>query len=189
MAPPEAQVRLVERNEVPEAARAAYDHVAEARGGTMGNVFKALANSPGALEKVAAVGEFIRFRSKLDDALRELVILTVAANTKCAYEWTHHQLVAERLEIAPEVLRLAGTPAMEQQPDPIGSAVRYARMVANGEHADHDTMHKLRDALGDEGIVELTVAVGYYLLLSRFINTIHVPLENGVEARPFPGEG
>ena len=85
---------LVEREDVPIDARPAYEHVAQSRGGRMANVFKALANSSGALEKVAAVGEFVRFQSTLEPRLRELVILTVAHKTRCVYEWTHHWLLS-----------------------------------------------------------------------------------------------
>lgn len=187
MAPAEAQVPLVERDQVQPEARSAYDHVAEVRGNTMGNVFKALANSPIGLEKVAAVGEFIRGHSVLDPVMRELVILTVAAQTRCAYEWTHHHhWIKRNLSVTPDVLAVAGTPALEQQPDPLGSAIRYARIVAAGEHADHETMDTLKKALGEQGLVELTITIGYYLLLARFINTMHVPIEDGAKPVPFP---
>jgi len=163
-----ARVPLLEREEVSAEAQAAYDHVAQTRGGQMGNIFKALVNSPGALEQVAAVGEFVR----------------------SVYEWTLHWRVvegfAERLHITPEVMGMIGTAQLERQPDPVGAAVRYTRLVARGDEVDDTTVAALKSALGDAGLVELTVCVGYYLLLSRLVDALRVPLDGGVEPRPFP---
>src|SRR5215469_6872567 len=67
MAKSNARVPLVERETVPAADLPAYDHVAKSRGaGRMPNVFKALANNPAVMERVAAVGEYMRFQSKID---------------------------------------------------------------------------------------------------------------------------
>ena len=181
------RVPLVEREEVAPGARAAYDHVARSRGGEMPNVFKALANSPAALERIAAVGEFIRFQSRLDPVLRELVILTVARETRCAYEWSHHWEIAQRIGVAPALLAAVGTDGIETEPDPIGPAVRFARLVARAQAVDDGTFAAVETALGKAGVVELTVAVGYYGLLGRLLNTLDVPLEPGVSARPLPG--
>ena len=185
-----ARVPLLEREEVSAEAQAAYDHVAQTRGGQMGNIFKALVNSPGALEEVAAVGEFVRSGSTLRRGLQELVILTVAHEVRSVYEWTLHWRVvegfAERLHITPEVMGMIGTAQLERQPDPVGAAVRYTRLVARGDEVDDTTVAALKSALGDAGLVELTVCVGYYLLLSRLIDALRVPLDGGVEPRPFP---
>ncbi len=193
-----ARVPLLKREEVPAEAQAAYDHVAETRGGgQLGNVFKALANSPGALENVAAVGEFVRggvvqgerFGSSLRRGLQELVILTVAHEVRNVYEWTGHWRTvdgfAERLHLSPEVLQMIGKPELEQQPAPVGASVRFARLVARGQEVDEATITSLKETLGDAGLVDLTVNVTYYLLLSRLIDVLKVPLDGSVEPRPF----
>ena len=65
MAKSNARVPLVERETVPAADLPAYDHVAKSRGaGRMPNVFKALANNPTVMDRVAAVGEYMRFSRK-----------------------------------------------------------------------------------------------------------------------------
>jgi 4-carboxymuconolactone decarboxylase len=178
-------VPLVERDAFPAKELHVYDRVASTRG-MMGNVFKALANSPGALERVAAVGEFVRFESGLDDQLREAVILTVAGNLRCVYEWTHHWHIAERLGTPEAVLARLATPAAEDEPAPLGPVVRFTRLVTWAEPVPDDLIEQLRGLLGDEGLVELNVTVGYYGLLARVINTFGVPLEEGVEAVGFP---
>ncbi len=184
-----ARVPLLEREDVTAEAQTAYDHVAETRGGQMGNVFKALVNSPGALENVAAIGEFVRSGSTLRRGLQELVILTVAHEVRSVYEWTLHWRVvdgfAERLHLSPEVLNMIGKPELEQQPNPVGASARFARLVARGEEVDEATITALKETLGDAGLVDLTVCVTYYLLLSRLVDALKIPLDGGVEPRPF----
>ena len=180
-----ARVPLVEREEMPEAGRPIYDRVSGARG-HMGNVFKALANSSGSLDKVAAVGELVRFQTNFDDKLREAVILTVAREMKCGYEYTHHYRIAEKLGFDPEVLPRIATPEGEAQPAPLGPVLRYARLVARNEPVPDDLFEELRGHLGNAMLTDLTVMVGYYGLLARVINTFQVPVEEGTEAVGVP---
>lgn len=178
-------VPLVERDEVDGDAAAVYDRVASTRG-RMGNVFKALANSPGALDRVAAVGEFVRFESHLDDQLRELLILTVAAERSCIYEWTHHWHLAERVGVPADVLAAVGTDAADGLPDPVGPAVRIARSIARSGDAPADLVVAVGQQLGTEVLVEVVATVGYYTLLGGVINALGVPLEDDVEPVPLP---
>ncbi len=164
--------------------RAAFEHIMETRGvDFMPNVFSGLGNSPGALTTVAAVGEHIRYHTDFDAQLRELCILTVAQEARCAYEWTHHLEVADRLGIDAATIATLGSPEAETLPAPAGAALRYTRLVANNEPVDEATVAALQEAFGIEGFVDLTILAGYYGMLARFINTMRVPLE--VDARPF----
>jgi alkylhydroperoxidase family enzyme len=178
-------VPLIEREDVVGEAAVTYDRVAATRG-RMGNVFKALANSPGALDRVAALGEFVRFESGLGDELREALILTVAAERSCVYEWTHHWHLAERAGMSAERLAVMGTGAAEDEPAPIGPAVRLARSIARTGDAPAELVGDLRNRLGDRALVELVATVGYYTLLAGVINSLDVPLEEDVEPIELP---
>jgi 4-carboxymuconolactone decarboxylase len=174
------RVPLVERDEMEEAGLPIYDRVSGARG-HMGNIFKALANSASALDKVAAVGEFVRFQADFDPALREAVILTVARELSCTYEYTHHYPLAAKAGIDPDVLPRIATPEGESQPAPLGPALRYARLVANNQPVPDDLFEELRGLFGNAMLTDLTVMIGYYGLLGRVINTFQVQVEEGTE--------
>lgn len=177
-APPRARVKLVEREELSPEAQKLYDHVSEVRGGTgrQGNVFKALANNPYTLEKVAAVGEYIRATRK-DPALNELAICVTAAEANCAYELGAHRNAALRAGVEERLLDMLGTLELEKEPYPVGPIARFARLVARGDEVDDATFDLLKSKLGDEGIIDLLATVGYYLMLARFINTVRLPLD------------
>ena len=181
MSADKVRMPLVEREEMSDAGGPIYDRVSGARG-HMGNVFKALANSAGSLDKVAAVGELVRFQADFDPQLREAVILTVARELKCGYEYTHHYPLAAKAGVDPDVLPRIATPEGESQPAPIGPALRYARLVTRNEPVPDDLFEELRGLLGNEMLTDLTVMVGYYGLLARVINTFQVQVEEGTEA-------
>lgn len=184
-APTEARVPLPQPADVDTEARAVFDHIMESRGvDFLPNVFSSIGNSPGALKAVASIGEHVRFHTDFDDRLRELLILTVAQESRCAYEWTHHVHIAERLGVDQATIASIGSPEAEAQPAPTGPALRYARLVAQNEPVDDATVTVLREAFGDGGFVDLTVLAAFYSMLARVINTLHVPLE--VDPVPFP---
>ena len=181
-----ARVPLVERETVPAADLPAYDHVAKSRGaGRMPNVFKALANNPTVMDRVAAVGEYMRFQSKLDPQLRELAILTTAQEIRCAYEWTAHYTIAQKLGVPAITLGSVGTPQVESGSAPLGAELRFARLVARGESVDDATFDAVKNHLGNAGVLDLIGLIGYYGLLARMLNTLQVPLDEGVEAIAF----
>ncbi|MPZ23070.1 MAG: hypothetical protein GEU28_05895 [Dehalococcoidia bacterium] len=175
-----------EKEDLPASWQPAYEHVQETRNSRpLANVFATLANSPRGLEAVAAVGEYVRFHSSFEDQLRELTILTVAQDISCAYEWTHHYHIAEKFGVPADKLKAIGTPKIEQEPAPLGPTLKFARLVGANQEVDDQTYDALKKHMGEEGITELTVMVGYYGMLGRFINTTRVPLEKGTEPVPF----
>ncbi len=182
VSPAAPRVSNVAREAMPRDRVALFDHVMAVRKlSSMPNMFAMMAHSPGALEAVAAVGEHVRFNSALDPALCELVICTVSREVGNRYEWCHH------IHRVPAALRdKVGTRAIEDEPAPVGPALRFARLVANREAVDAALIETLRAALGERGLIDLTVMAGYYLLLGGFCNTLNVALEPAIENVPFP---
>jgi 4-carboxymuconolactone decarboxylase len=179
-------VPLIEAADVPEADRARFDKIAAARG-SVPNVFKALGNSPATMEAVGDLGAHMRFGSLLPHELREVVVLTIARATSCAYEWTHHWHVAHRLQVDEALLDAVAAGEGADAPAPIGAAVRTAESMVRNELPDEADVQVLRDSLGRDGLVDLLVLIGHYRLLAGVILVLGVPLEPGLEVVPFTG--
>jgi 4-carboxymuconolactone decarboxylase len=183
---PGARLQRVEREECPPEYLSDYDKVLETRGmDVMPNVFALLANSPGAMSVVCPVGEYVRYKTGFDDALREYVILTVAQELRCTYEWAHHHAVAQRIGADPDLLLKIGTPEIESVPGDIGLATKYARVLTRNDEVTDDMAAALKNAFGIDGFVDLTVMIGYYGMLARFINTVEIPIEDDLSYPPF----
>lgn len=177
-----SRLERVEREDCPEEYLEAWDEILRTSGmDVMPNVFSLLANSPGAMSVVTPVGAHVRYNTDFDNLLRELVILTVAQELNCEYEWKHHWRVAEKAGATDELLKKIGTVEIESEPNSIGIAVRYARMLTNNENIDDNLVETLKESFGVTGFVDLTIMIGYYGMLARFINTAIIPVESGYE--------
>ena len=80
---------------------------------------------------------------------------------------------------------ILGSQLAENLPEPTGAVLRYARLVANNQKIDENLVEIIRSSLGDIGLIDLTVMVGYYQLIGTFCNTLHVPIEDGMKRTPF----
>ena len=178
----DARVPHVSRAEFPADRVEIYDHIMETRKlEYMAELFARMANSPGALAAVASVGEHVRFHSVFDEVLREMIICTVSKEVGNWYEWCHH------IHRMPDEMRaVCGTPAAEDLPAPVGPALRFSRIVANNGTAGDALVEEIRASLGDQGLVDLTVMVGYYQLVGTFCTTLHVPIEDNIDRAPMP---
>ena len=176
-----ARLPRAERTDFPPDRVGIWDHVVETRKlAFMPNMFAVMGQSPGALEAVASVGEHVRWHSALDNDLREMVICTVSQAVGNVFEWNHH------IHKVPERFRaVVGTPAMETEPAPVGPALRLARLVASGADVDDALVAGLRESLGDAGLVDLVVMIGYYQLLGSFCAVLGIETEETFAHVPF----
>lgn len=172
-----------ERSDFPPGQGGIWDHILETRKlGFMPNMFAVMGQSPEALKAVASVGEHVRWHSALDNDLREMVICTVSQALGNVVEWDHH------IHRVPERFRATvGTPAVESEPAPLGPALRLARLVASGEDVDDDLVAGLRAELGEAGLVDLVVMIGYYQLLGSFCAVLGIEVDDSVAHVPFNG--
>ena len=143
---------------------------------------------------------WLRFASKLmpfgtlDRRDAELVILRVAWNCRCRYEWGQHVSIGLRAGVRAEEIAL-----LPQGPDAEGwSPLQRALIRATDElHAQHQvadaTWHQLSDLLGPRRCLEAVMLAGHYRMLAGVLNSACLPLEPDTEARlaqaPIHGAG
>ena len=112
-------------------------------------------------------------RGKLPRADTELVILRVAHNCGCEYEWRHHERIGRRAGLDPERVRSG--------PDAAGwSARQVALLRAVDELHERRTLsdeiwHELRPHLKDDvEAIELCMLAGHYEMLAGTLNALRV---------------
>jgi uncharacterized peroxidase-related enzyme len=177
-----ARLSYLERDDLPELERDIFDDLLKQRG-SIGNIFRVVAHSPVLLRRMLYFSDGLRNRTKLDPRYRELAIMTVGRLTDCEYEYVHHQAFAKRVGVRPEqVERLADwetDPAFNEQERAV---IRYATEVTEKVRVSDDTFNALRDFLDDEQIVELTLNIGCYNMVVRFLLPMQVDLEPDARA-------
>jgi 4-carboxymuconolactone decarboxylase len=177
--PPMAQLDAAQR----AAAQALIDGPRKAVYGP----FVPLLRTPALLERVALLGETLRFGGQLDARLRELAICIAACHVGNQFEWAMHEPLARGAGV-----NAAALDAMRQGARPDGLAADEqlvhdfsSELLAHHGVADA-TFERTRAALGEAGVVELTTLVGYFVMVSWLMNVARTPSRpvSGVAALP-----
>jgi len=142
---------------------------------------KALVNSPGAARAFSGLGQYIRYGAKLDPRLRELAILQVGWLARSPYEWSHHVKLGHDFGVTDDDVRalIDDTAGKATKLDALAKTVLRAAREMTQEGAMTDaTFATLRDALGNEQIVDLTITIAFYNAVVRVLATLQIDVED-----------
>ena len=153
--------------------------------GGMKGPFNAWFFSPVFGEAVQRLGEVVRFENPIPPSLRELAILVVAAKWQAQYEWWLHEKIARKEGLNPNVITSlkAGTLPDFSHPDE-AVVYHFAKELIDQQQVSDQCYVKAVELLGEPGVVELTILLGYYTLVSMSLNVFKVTIPEG-EMPPF----
>ena len=142
------------------------------------NIFRMLAHAPDVAKGFTALGNKILFKSKIDPVLREIAILRAGHLAKAAYEIFQHERIGRDLGMSDELLAAIGEgPDAAAFDDEQRLVMRYADALALNVKPDDDLFNEALNHFGAEELIELTLATGYYMMVSRFLETFEVDIE------------
>jgi alkylhydroperoxidase family enzyme len=174
-----ARVPYLDREDLPEADREIFDRLIAERGRPLGNIFRALANTPNLLRRFLALGGELRNKTALDPKLRELALMTVGRLTEAEYEFVHHWNIALRVGVAREKLEhLAEFETSPVFTEDERAVMRYALEATRNVKVSDAVFEQLRGFLDTRRLMELVQNVAFYNMVVRIL----VPL--GVEVEP-----
>jgi len=169
----------------PEQGEAAQALIAGPRKGVYGP-FLPLLRSPKLLDRVAKVGEYLRFESVLDARIRELVTCATARHVTNQFEWLMHAPLALKAgvsEASLEALRSGARP--KSLPADEEAALDFATELLNRHGTSEATYAATVSRFGEQGVVELATLVGYFVMVSWLMNVSHTPAQPNT-AEPLP---
>ena len=143
-------------------------------------LFKALVNSPKAARAFGGLGSYIRYGSKLDPRLRELAILQVGWLARSPYEWSHHVKLGHDFGVTDDDIRalIDDTEGRPTSLDRLSRLVLKAAREMTGQGAMAEaTFATLQAELGNELVVDLTLAIGFYNAVVRVLATLQIDVE------------
>ena len=140
------------------------------------NIFRMLAHAPATLKGVQVLGSAVLGRQSLSAKLRELAILRVAQRSSAAYEWAQHVPIAHACGVTQDqVQALERGDAVASCFDGIERSVLAASdELVTGARLSDRVLGCLQQTLPPAQIVELVVAIGFYMLVARFLETTGV---------------
>ena len=131
-------------------------------------------------------GNWIRFKTRIDPRLREMVILQVAYVVRNEYELGHHVKLAKDFGVADSDMRAivdetAGRPGGLSATDTL--ALRATRELLQARRLSDETAAELTRSFNSEIVVELVLIVGFYSFADIFLSGMRVEMEE--EYRPY----
>lgn len=162
------------------AQREVANTIAAGPRGSLRGPFQTWLRSPDFAARMEKVGEYVRFTSSVPTRLNELAILITARAWTAQFEWwAHHRMAMDAgLDRAVAVDIAEGRRPTAMKPD---EAVVYDFCTELLEtHAVSDpTFAAALGLLGEQGVVDLIAANGYYGAVSMTLNVAEVPLPEG----------
>lgn len=143
------------------------------------NIHRMLGHSGPIGDAFVRMAVTLRHEAVLDPVLRELAILRVGLLSNAGYEVRAHKIQArsvgvsdaqiERLE-AGDIVAADFTPVQRQ-------VIAFTDDIVRNVRASDTSFVPLRAALGERALVELVVAVGFYMAVVRFLETFDVDVD------------
>jgi alkylhydroperoxidase family enzyme len=144
------------------------------------NVARMIANSSDAVfQNFSRLGNSLMTRGKLDKKLREIAILRNARVCGSLYEYTQHVPIAKSTGLTDEqVAAIDNWEGAKCFSEVERLVLRFTDEVARSVKGDRATLAALQKHLGPGEIVELIMAIGFWGMVARILETTEVELED-----------
>jgi 4-carboxymuconolactone decarboxylase len=147
------------------------------------NIFTTMAHHGRALKHTFALGGTFLVAGNVPDRERELIILRVARNTRCEYEYAQHVSIGQRaglsLDEVHQIVQEAGDWAPHEQ-----ALLDMVDELCDDDCVTDDTWGRLAGRYDERQLVELLLLTGYYRMLAGFLNSAGVALDPGLAGWP-----
>ena len=144
------------------------------RGGRLHDFYRALLHSPGIAASWFDFNNAVRFQAELDDRVRELVIMRVAALTGCGYVFEVHKAqYAKPAGVTPdevEALRGRGRPSLFGGRE--SALFAYVDAMTRDIEVSDSVFEGLRAHFSNRETVEVTVLIAAYNMHTRFLKAL-----------------
>ena len=142
------------------------------------NIFRTLAHAETAFRPALRLGGALLIEGELDNRLRELAILCVAAHDEAEYEWIQHAAIARSVGATDD--QVAAIERGDIEADCFDETdrlvLRFASEVIEGA-ASAGTFAAARERFSSREIIELILAIGFYMMLARVMRSVDIDLD------------
>lgn len=155
------------------------------------NIFRMLGHSGELVDGFNRMGAQLLYFTKLDPILREIAIIRVGVLSKATYEVFQHERIGRQIGISDaKIAAIHEGPDADAFSETEKQIMRFTDDVVNNVRASDATYAPLAEKLSHQEMQELTLTVGYYMMVSRFLETFDVDIEEGagVSLNKIPGK-
>jgi alkylhydroperoxidase family enzyme len=142
------------------------------------NIFRMMAGGAGLLPAFLKLGNHLLFRTKLDPVLREIAIIRVGVLSKATYEVHQHEKIGRDIGMSESLIRAIHAGADDPAFDALQRLVMlFTDDVVRNVRAGDATFVPLHERLSLQEMQELTVTIGFYMMVSRYLETFGIEIE------------
>jgi 4-carboxymuconolactone decarboxylase len=143
------------------------------------NIFRMMGHSGEMLDGFVRLGNQILAFSKLDPVLREIAIVRVGVLSKARYEVHQHERISRQVGMSEATIAaIHEGPEAAAFSDLEKMVMRYTDDVGANVRAGDAVFKPLQERLSLQELQELTITIGYYMMVSRFLETFDVDIED-----------
>lgn len=173
-----ARVALIDENEHPELAEL-IGKIKGARGGRLINIYRLMLNTPALASAWFELNQAVRYGTQIDGQCRELAVLRVAILNNVEYVVrAHGPAYALKEGLTPaQVSALADWSASNLFTDMQRALLAYVDAMTRDIDVPDRIFAEVRKHFSARQTVELTMLIGAYNMLTRFLKALQVDPE------------
>jgi alkylhydroperoxidase family enzyme len=142
------------------------------------NIFRMMAHSPSYFEQYCRLGGAIRHRGELDPVLRELAITRTGILCEAPYEVVAHKTIGKNVGVTDaQNEALENWEAATCFNDVQRAALAFTDEIVRLRRPTDATFKAIAAELSPAALVELQLAVGFYIMTSKFLETFDIDLQ------------
>jgi 4-carboxymuconolactone decarboxylase len=142
------------------------------------NVFRMMGHGGDLVDGFTRLGNQLLSRGTLDPVLREIAIIRVGVLSGAGYEVQQHEAIGRRLGMSAALIA-----AIHEGPDAADFdemqrlVMAFTDDIVANVRAGDASFEPLHARLSVMALQELVICIGYYMMVSRFLETFDVDLE------------
>jgi AhpD family alkylhydroperoxidase len=137
-----------------------------------------VAGAPRAVGPFMALGRAV-LSTALDARRREIAVLRVARATRAPYEWAQHEQLARNVGVTNrEIAAIRDEEPVETLDEECNLICRVADEISREVRLSDEALGHIIDRYGSREATELILLISYYNMVSRFLESTRVELEN-----------
>jgi 4-carboxymuconolactone decarboxylase len=171
---------ITSKSQVAAEHHATVDAIVQSRGALQGP-FTMFLHCPELAGRVAHLGAFVRFEGSLDMRVRVLAAMTVARELDAVYVWGAQTGAARRQGVPETTIAAIRDKHARGMPPEDARIVEFTQQLIRKHRVDDATVKAIQERFGNDGLIQLTGAIGYYSMLAMTVNACELEAGPGAE--------
>ncbi len=138
------------------------------QGAPFGAPYQVLMNHPELCQKIEALGFYLKFTGHLPRNIYQFVVLAVAKETQCSFEWTDHIQHAQEAGVPKEIIDKLNNDGLVTAAfgAPYKLVVELLSYTLKWKNIPGDVQTNIIKVYSIRGLIEIVVLSGFYQMFS-----------------------